>query len=61
MVIGRYAPSPTGSLHYGNLRTALLCWLQVRLSQGKFILRIDDLDQSRTKDEECEQIISDLT
>jgi glutamyl-tRNA synthetase len=60
MIIGRYAPSPTGALHYGNLRTALLCWLQVRLTKGTFILRIDDLDQSRAKDKECEQIISDL-
>ena len=60
MVVGRYAPSPTGPLHYGNLRTALLCWLQVRLADGKFILRIDDLDQPRNKTGSLKNIIADL-
>ena len=60
MIVGRYAPSPTGPLHSGNLRTALLCWLQVRLAGGKFILRIDDLDQPRNKAGSLENIIEDL-
>jgi len=60
MIVGRYAPSPTGPLHYGNLRTALICWLQVRLAGGKFILRIDDLDQQRNKAGSVESITSDL-
>ena len=60
MIVGRYAPSPTGSLHYGNLRTALLCWLQVRLAGGEFILRIDDLDQPRNQAGSLDNIIEDL-
>ena len=43
-VIGRYAPSPTGDLHVGNLRTALLAWLSARSADGELRLRIDDLD-----------------
>ncbi len=60
MSCGRYAPSPTGRLHLGNLRTALLAWLQCRLINGKFILRIDDLDQPRNVPGSLEQIIEDL-
>ena len=44
---GRYAPSPTGTLHLGNLRTALLAWLFARSQGAPFLLRIDDLDRSR--------------
>ena len=43
-VRGRFAPSPTGSLHLGNLRTALVAWLLARRSGGEFILRMEDLD-----------------
>lgn len=60
MRCGRYAPSPTGPLHLGNLRTALLAWLQIRLVGGRFILRIDDLDLPRNRAGGTEQIISDL-
>jgi len=42
--IGRYAPSPTGRLHLGNLRTGLLAWLHARLNDGQLLLRMDDLD-----------------
>lgn len=45
--IGRYAPSPTGRLHLGNLRTALLAWLHARLHKGQWLLRFDDLDTPR--------------
>jgi glutamyl-tRNA synthetase len=46
---GRYAPSPTGALHLGNLRTALLAWLFARSQGAPFHLRIDDLDRSRVR------------
>ena len=58
--IGRYAPSPTGRLHLGNLRTALLAWLHARLHDGEFLLRFDDLDTPRVVAGSAEQIIADL-
>lgn len=58
--IGRYAPSPTGRLHLGNLRTALLAWLHARLHKGQFLLRMDDLDTPRVVSGSAEQIIQDL-
>ena len=48
---GRYAPSPTGELHLGNLRTALVAWLSARSAGGEFLLRIEDLDSARSKEE----------
>ena len=59
--IGRYAPSPTGRLHLGNLRTALLAWLHARLNKGQWLLRFDDLDTPRLVVNSDEQIKSDLT
>ncbi|MEE9446641.1 MAG: tRNA glutamyl-Q(34) synthetase GluQRS [Arenicellales bacterium] len=59
-VIGRYAPSPSGAQHLGNIQTALLAWLQARMAGGKFILRMDDLDAPRIKLGSAEQIIDDL-
>ena len=50
-VICRFAPSPTGRLHVGNVRTALMNWLFVRERGGKFILRIDDTDLERSTNE----------
>jgi len=44
---GRYAPSPTGALHLGNARTALLAWLDARAAGGAFVMRIEDLDRPR--------------
>ncbi|WP_043685659.1 glutamate--tRNA ligase family protein, partial [Nocardia abscessus] len=44
---GRYAPSPSGDLHLGNLRTALLAWAFARSTGRRFLLRIDDLDRVR--------------
>jgi glutamyl-tRNA synthetase len=60
ITITRFAPSPTGLLHIGNLRTALLSWAYARRENGKFILRIDDTDQFRSKKRYVEEIINDL-
>ena len=56
----RFAPSPTGRLHIGNLRPALLNWLFARRHGGKFLLRIDDTDTTRSKPELTEAIKADL-
>ena len=57
---GRFAPSPTGALHRGNLRTALLSWLAARLAGGQWLLRLDDLDTPRVVPGAEEQIVADL-
>lgn len=57
---GRYAPSPSGMLHLGNLRTALLAWLFARASCGAFVLRIEDLDQPRVRAGATIAILDDL-
>ena len=57
---GRYAPSPSGVQHLGNIRTAVVAWLQVRLAGGEFILRMDDLDTPRVKAGSAGQILEDL-
>ena len=56
----RFAPSPTGYLHIGGVRTALFCWLFARRNQGKFILRIDDTDQQRNVQEALAPILAGL-
>jgi glutamyl-tRNA synthetase len=56
----RFAPSPTGFLHIGGLRTALFCWLYARRHAGKFILRIEDTDLERSTAEAIQQIIDGL-
>ncbi len=58
---GRYAPSPTGRLHLGNLRTALLAWLSARSAGGEFLLRIEDLDSGRSRDEWIAIQLKELT
>ena len=58
--VTRFAPSPTGLLHLGNIRTALINWLYARTNNGKFILRIDDTDLERSKEEYISQIKYDL-
>ena len=58
--ITRFAPSPTGLLHLGNIRTALINWLYARTNNGKFILRIDDTDLERSKEEFTSKIKYDL-
>jgi glutamyl-tRNA synthetase len=57
---GRYAPSPTGFLHLGNARTALVAWLHTRAQGGKFILRVEDLDSQRSKSEFIAANINEL-
>lgn len=59
-VVTRFAPSPTGLLHVGNVRTALVAWLFARNHNGKFILRIDDTDTERSKQEYVDAIFEDL-
>ena len=56
----RFAPSPTGLLHVGNARTALYNWLVTRHTGGKYILRIEDTDVERSKNEHETQLIEDL-
>ena len=54
---GRFAPSPTGSLHLGNLRTALLAWCFARSRHAPFLMRVEDLDPQRSRAEfEAEQL-----
>ncbi len=57
----RFAPSPTGRLHVGNVRTALINWLFARAQGGRFLLRIDDTDTGRSTAENEEAIRADLT
>lgn len=60
MVRVRFAPSPTGDLHVGSTRTALLNWLYARHHHGTFILRIEDTDQERSTQESIDQIFESL-
>ena len=59
-VVGRFAPSPSGRMHLGNLLCALLAWLSVRAKGGKYILRIEDLDTARCKPAYARQLEEDL-
>jgi glutamyl-tRNA synthetase len=60
LIRGRYAPSPTGELHLGNLRTALLAWLFARCSGGQFVLRVEDLDTPRVRPGVTAHMLTDL-
>lgn len=60
MTVTRFAPSPTGHLHVGNIRTALHNWLLARKGGGTFLLRIDDTDAARSKEEYVDGIRADL-
>lgn len=60
MIVTRFAPSPTGFLHVGNLRTALFNYLIARKAGGRFILRLDDTDRERSKEEYADAIKADL-
>jgi glutamyl-tRNA synthetase len=57
---GRFAPTPSGMLHIGNARTALLAWLQVRQAGGQFLLRMEDIDRPRSRADVAEAILADL-
>ena len=59
-VVTRFAPSPTGQLHVGNVRTAIHNWLWARKYGGRFLLRIDDTDGERSREEYVEGIRADL-
>ncbi|HYD13490.1 MAG TPA: glutamate--tRNA ligase [Allosphingosinicella sp.] len=59
-VVTRFAPSPTGRLHVGNIRTALHNWLWARKQGGRFLLRIDDTDRERSEETYVEAIRADL-
>jgi glutamyl-tRNA synthetase len=56
----RFAPSPTGFLHIGGLRTALFCWLYARRHSGRFILRIEDTDLERSTEAAIQQILDGM-
>ncbi len=60
MVRTRFAPSPTGHIHVGNVRSAFFGWLFARSLQGKFIIRIEDTDQERSKPEYTEMLLDDM-
>jgi len=57
----RFAPSPTGKIHIGNVRAAIITWLAAKSMGGDFMLRIDDTDRERSKDEYTDAIKRDLT
>ncbi|WP_250294682.1 glutamate--tRNA ligase [Wolbachia endosymbiont of Oedothorax gibbosus] len=59
-MLTRFAPSPTGYLHVGNVRTALVCWMYTRNQNGKFLLRFDDTDLQRSDVKYINNIIEDL-
>ena len=60
MIITRFAPSPTGFLHIGGVRTALFNWLYAKNNSGKFLLRIEDTDRERSSNEAIDRIINGL-
>lgn len=57
---GRYAPSPSGDLHFGNLRTAVLAWLFARSTGRQFLMRVEDIDQQRSSMESAQRQLGDL-
>ena len=59
-VVGRFAPSPSGRMHLGNLWACLLAWLAARSAGGRMVLRLEDLDPDRCRPEYCDQILRDL-
>ncbi len=59
-MVGRFAPSPSGRMHLGNVFTALLAWLSVRSQGGKMLLRIEDLDPDRSKQSYVDDLKRDL-
>ena len=60
MIKGRFAPSPTGRMHLGNVYAALLSWLSAKSKGGEWVLRIEDIDPARSKQEFADRIMDDL-
>ena len=60
MLTGRFAPSPSGPLHLGNLRTAIVAWLGARAAGGRFLVRVEDLDHERSRPEHERSQLTDL-
>lgn len=60
MTVGRFAPSPSGILHMGNLMSSLLAWLDVRSKGGKLVFRMEDLDPDRSFEKFSQRMVSDL-
>ena len=60
MVTGRFAPSPTGRMHLGNVFSALLSWLSAKSQDGRWLLRIEDIDPARSRREYALQLMDDL-
>lgn len=60
MTVGRFAPSPSGRMHLGNVFSAMMAWLSVRSKDGEMILRIEDLDPERCRPEYAAQLKEDL-
>ena len=60
MACGRFAPSPSGRMHLGNLWSCLLAWLSARSAGGSMVLRLEDLDTDRCRPEYCDQVMRDL-
>lgn len=58
--VGRYAPSPTGHLHLGNLRTAAIAWARARAAGGRFLVRVEDIDRQRSRPEFEARQLADL-
>lgn len=58
--VGRFAPSPSGRMHLGNLWSCLIAWLSARSAGGKMVLRLEDLDPDRCRREYCDQVMRDL-
>lgn len=61
MITTRFAPSPTGFLHVGGVRTALFSWLYAKNNNGKFILRIEDTDLERSTQEAVDAILDGMS
>ena len=60
MVLGRFAPSPSGRMHLGNAFSALLAWLSAKSQGGEIVLRVEDLDPARSRTEYAEAIMADF-
>ena len=60
MYVGRLAPSPTGALHLGNIRTLMVAYLRARTERGRLIFRLEDLDHPRDKPGAARALVEDL-